>query len=255
MALSILGLAAMAARADEWNKQYQVSGTPEVHISAGDAAIVVEAGSGHEVQANLTTRNWKIGDTGIHVIEHQAGDRIDIEIKEPHEHFSFGNRSVRLVVRVPREMTGYVHTGDGSVTLTGLHGSVQADTGDGSIRADDLDGMLQAHTGDGSVHVQGRFDGLQIHTSDGSVELRALQGSKMKEDWKLETGDGSVRLGLPRDLAANLDLHTGDGSIQMNMDVTVSGKLGGHELRGKMNGGGPQLAVRTGDGSIQIDSI
>lgn len=252
---SILALATVAARADTWNKEWQVSGAPEVHISAGDAAIEVEAGTDHRVDANLTTKGWTIGDSGLRVIEHQSGDRIDIEIRQPATHFSFGNHSARLVVRVPREMSGYIRTGDGSVRLTGLHGSVRADTGDGSIQADDLDGILEAHSGDGSVHVQGRFDGLQIHTSDGSVELRAVQGSRMKEGWTLQTGDGSVRLAVPHDLAANLDLHTGDGSIRLNMDVSVNGKQNDHEVRGKMNGGGPLLAVRTGDGSIQVDSI
>jgi DUF4097 and DUF4098 domain-containing protein YvlB len=254
-AVLVLGLAALAARADEWNKEWPVSGTAEVHISAGDSSITVEAGSGHGVEANLRTEGWTIGNSGVRVIEHQSGDRIDIEIKEPKTHFNFGNHWAHLTVRVPREVTGYIHTGDGSVKLRGLHGSVRADTGDGSIEADDLDGMLQARSGDGSVHVRGRFDGLQIQTSDGSVDLEALKGSRMKEDWTLHTGDGSVHLALPRDLAANLDVHTGDGSIRMNMDLTVHGQQNEHELRGKLNGGGPQLAVSTGDGSVQIDSI
>lgn len=253
--MAILGLATVAARADEWNKQWQVSGAPDVHITAGDSAITVEAGPSSSVEANLKTRGWTIGDSGVRVIEHQAGNRIDIEIKEPHEHFNFGNHSCRLVVRVPREMTGDVHTGDGTIALRGLHGFVRADTGDGSIEAEDLDGTLQARSGDGSIHVRGRFDGLRVHTGDGSVELHALEGSKMKEDWTLESGDGSMNLSVPHDLAATLDVHTGDGSIQTNAEVTVNGKIGQHELRGKMNGGGPLLAVRTGDGSVQINTI
>lgn len=255
IAISVLGLAALAARADEWNKEWPVSGTPEVHVSAGDSSITVESASSHNVEAKLITRGWTIGNSGVRVIEHQNGDRIDIEIREPNTHFNFGNHSCHLTVRVPREVTGYIHTGDGSIKLNGLHGSVRADTGDGSIEADDLDGMLQARSGDGSVHVRGRFDGLQVHTSDGSVDLQALKGSRMKEDWSLHTGDGSVRLTLPRDLAADLDVHTGDGAIRTNMELTINGRQSEHELRGKLNGGGPQLAVSTGDGSVQIDSI
>jgi hypothetical protein len=253
--VTILGLAAGAARAEEWNKQWTVSGAPEVHITAGDSAIKVEAGASNKVEANLVTRGWAIGESGVQVIEHQSGNRIDIEIKEPHGHFSFGNHSSELLVRVPRELIGDVHTGDGSIGLRGLQGVIRADTGDGSIEAEDLDGRLEARSGDGSIHVRGRFDGLRVHTGDGSVELHALQGSKMKEDWSLESGDGSLNLSLPRDLAADLDVHTGDGSIQTNAEVTVNGRIGKHELRGKLNGGGPQLAVRTGDGSIQISAI
>ncbi len=255
IALSIFGLATVAARAEEWNKHWQVSGTPELHITAGDASITVEAGAGGRVEATLITKGWAVGDSGVRVIEHQEGNRIDIEIREPHEHFSFGNRSAQLTVQVPPQLTGYIHTGDGSIALRGLRGSIRADTGDGSIHAEDLDGDLKASSGDGSIHARGRFDNLQVHTGDGSVELDAVKGSRMNGDWKLESGDGSVRLALPRDLAANLDVHTGDGSIKTNAEVTVNGKIGEHDLRGKLNGGGPQLAVRTGDGSVQIDAL
>lgn len=254
--LAVFSAVAITARAETWSKQWQVSGTPEVHILAGDAGIEIKAVSGHDVEATLTTNGWSIGnDSGVRVIEHQSGDRIDIEVKEPRTHFSFGDHSARLVVRVPRQLSGYIHTGDGSVRLSGLHGSLRADTGDGSIDGEDLDGVLTARSGDGSVRINGRFDGLQIHTSDGSVELHALEGSKVTEDWTLQTGDGSVRIALPSNLAADLDLHTGDGSIRLNMDVTVNGKRDEHQVRGKLNGGGQLLAIRTGDGSIQIDSI
>jgi DUF4097 and DUF4098 domain-containing protein YvlB len=254
--VAVLSVTAVtAAHADEWNKRWQVNGAPELHITAGDSSIRVEAGGGNAVEANLTTSGWTIGDSGVRVIEHQSGNRIDIEIKEPHGHFGFGNRSSALVLRVPRQLTGDVHTGDGSIHLRGVHGEIRADTGDGSIEAEDLDGMLEARSGDGSIHIRGRFDGLRVHTGDGSVELHALPGSKMKQDWSLESGDGSLSLSLPRDLAADLDVHTGDGSIQTNAEVTVNGKIGQHDLRGKLNGGGPQLAVRTGDGSVQIDAI
>ncbi len=255
LVFGMMGFAAAAARAEEWNKQWQVSGAPDVHIIAGDASITVEIGSSGRVEATLKTKGWTVGDSGVRVIDHQDGNRIDIELKEPHDHFSVGNHSASLRVLVPRELTGQIHTGDGSITLRGLHGMIHADTGDGSISAEQLDGTLQARSGDGSVHIEGRFDSIRVHTGDGSVDLHAAQGSRMKEDWSFESGDGSVRLAFPRNLAADLDARTGDGSIQTNAELTVSGKIGQHEVHGKLNGGGPALAIRTGDGSIQIDTI
>ena len=170
-------------------------------------------------------------------------------------HFSFGDRSIRLEVRVPRELTGDIHTGDGSIKLLGVHGSLRADTGDGSIQGENLDGTLEAHSGDGSVHVTGRFDRLQLHTQDGSVELNVQHGSRMGGGWRVETGDGSVRVNLPRDLATDLELHTGDGHLRVDLPFSVEGMNSGHELHGKLNGGGPPLVVRTGDGSINIGAV
>lgn len=250
-----LVLLASVMKADEWNKHWSVGSNPELHVTAGDAALVVEAVGGDSIDATLTTRGYSIGQSGVRVTEHQVGGRIDIEIRQPSMHFNFGNHSIRLELRVPKQITAYLHTGDGSITLRGVRGSMQVDTGDGSIQGEDLDGALDAHSGDGSVHVNGRFDNLQLRTEDGSVDLDVLRGSRMHADWRIHTGDGSVRLNLPRELSADLEVHTGDGHIRMNLPLTVTGMQSGNEIHGKLNGGGPVLTVRTGDGSINLNPL
>ncbi len=255
IACCVLFLCASISRADEWNKHWSVGPKPELHVTAGDAAIVVEAVGGNAIDATLRTRGYSIGGSGVRVTEHQTGDRVEIEVREPPMHFGFGDHSIRLELRVPKQLSAYLHTGDGSITLRGVHGQMRVDTGDGSVQGEDLDGLLDAHSGDGSVHVSGRFDNLQLRTQDGSVDVDALRGSHMQSDWHVQTGDGSVRLNLPRELPANVELHTGDGHIRMNLPVNVTGMQSENEVRGKLNGGGPLLMVRTGDGSISLSPI
>jgi hypothetical protein len=48
-------------------------------------------------------------------------------------------------------------------------------------------------------------------------------------------------------------LHTGDGHITVDMPLAVEGRLGGKNIRGKLNGGGKLLTVHTGDGSIHLE--
>lgn len=241
--------------AEEWTKQWQVGGNPELRVTAGDASVTIEAGSGGEISAAVRTRGISIGSSGLRINEHQDGNRVELEIREPSMHFSFGSRSVEVHLRVPRELTTEVHTGDGSIKLSGLHGFTRVNTGDGSVQADDLDGRLDARSGDGSLHIRGRFDDLKIRTSDGSVDVQAGRGSRMQADWRVETGDGSVHLEVPRDLAANVQLRTGDGSIHTDLPLAKQGERREHELEGKLNGGGPFLEVRTGDGSISLGSL
>jgi hypothetical protein len=258
--VSVLSFATIAflepsAKADEWNKHWSVGPKPELRINAGDAAVTVEATATNAIDATLTTRGWSIGSSGVRVSEHQSGNSVEIDIHVPSLHFDFGNHSIRLEVRVPRELIANIHTGDGSIRLRGLHGPIRADTGDGSIQGDGLDGTLDANTGDGSLHIAGRFDNVQLHTQDGSVELELAHGSRITSDWRVQTGDGSVRLNLPRDLSADLELHTGDGHIRLDLPLTVTGMQSEHEVRGKLNGGGPLLTVKTGDGSITVSSL
>ena len=103
------------------------------------------------------------------------------------------------------------------------------------------------------LHFNGRFDNVQLRTQDGSVELHAQRGSRMGSDWRVQTGDGSVRISLPSDISADLKLHTGDGRISSDVPLSVTELRSEHDIRGKLNGGGPSLSVRTGDGSITVN--
>lgn len=158
-----------------------------------------------------------------------------------------------MEVLVPRETTAQIHTGDGRISVEGLKGDTRLSTGDGGITAEGLDGSLDAKTGDGRIGVRGRFDLLNLRTSDGSIEAEVRPGSKVVAGWRIQTGDGSVRLRLPPDLAADLDAQTGDGHISSDLPMTVNGSRSESSLRGKLNGGGLTLTVRTGDGSIRLD--
>lgn len=250
----LAGLAALhVAKAEEWQKHWNVSGKPELHVSAGDAAVIVEPGGNDAIDATVTTRGWSIGDSGVRITEHQNGNRVELDVRVPQTHFSWGgNRSIRVEVRVPHELMADIHTGDGSIKIRDLAGSVRADTGDGSIEVENLDGSLDAHSGDGRVHVSGRFDNLQLHTQDGSVELNVMKGSHVNADWRVQTGDGSVQVRIPQELSANLELHTGDGHISLDLPLTVTGIKSDHGIQGKLNGGGALFLVRTGDGSISV---
>ncbi len=257
IALPALLLAAAASRpamAAEWSKRFPVSGRAELRVEAGDASVTVHTWDRKEIEARVTTDRWKIP-AEIQVIDHQTGDRVDLEIRMPRHTFTlnFGHSAIQMVLHVPRDLRSDIRTEDGDITVDGLHGETRLTTGDGHIDATALDGSLEAKTGDGRVHVEGRFDVLNLHTGDGSIEAAIAAGSKMASEWTVRSGDGHVTLRLPAGFAAELDVHTGDGHIQSNLPVTPSGTHNGHELRGKLNSGGAPLVVRTDDGSIRLE--
>ena len=111
---------------------------------------------------------------------------------------------------------------------------------------------MEAETGDGSIRARGRFDVMNLRTGDGGIEAEVSAGSKLSSSWEVNTGDGHVILRLPEGLAADLDAHTNDGRIDLELPLLTS-KLGGsNDVRGKLNGGGLALKIRTGDGAIRI---
>ena len=56
-------------------------------------------------------------------------------------------------------------------------------------------------------------------------------------------------------LAADLEAHTGDGSIHCDLPSAGGRVKGEHALQTKLNGGGPALLLRTGDGSISVSGL
>ena len=255
LAILVLGLsAAVPAFADEWSKNYNLSGKPDLRIETSDANIRVTTWDQNTIEAKVITTRYKIGDGGIRVDEHQTGDTVEIEVHYPHHGLTvgWGDHRVDILVQMPREGRVNLRTADGKIDLTGLKGEMDLHTGDGNVNLDGADGKLRASTGDGHITANGRFDDLELKTGDGHVEVRAASGSSLNAGWRLETGDGNVSLEVPGDLAANVDLHTSDGHIDLDLPVTTEGHTRENEVRGKLNGGGSSLIIRTGDGSIHL---
>ena len=254
-ALAVTLAAVLPARADEWSKTYTISGKPELRIETSDANIKVTTWDQNTIEAKVITNRYKIGEDGIRIDERQSGDTVEIQVHYPHHDFhliEIGNHRVDVIIQMPREGKVNLRTGDGKINLASLKGDMELHTGDGSITLDTVDGKLHATTGDGHINANGRFDELALKTGDGRVDVRAGSGSSLTTDWRLETGDGSVSLEVPNDLPADVDLHTSDGHIDLDMPVTATGTLRQNEIRGKMNGGGSLLTIRTGDGSIHL---
>ena len=254
--LSLIALVVPSAWADEWSHQYPLKGRPDVHVKTDDGSVRIDTGTGSAIEAQVTTKGWRIAPGEVTITDSQTGDRVDIEVRLPKgTHFGMGNRSIDVVLRMPKEADLEVRTGDGSITVDGLQGEIILHTGDGSIRATGLSGRLKADTGDGSMHVRGRFDVLDLRTGDGGIDAAAEAGSKVDAAWSLRSGDGSITLRVPDGLGAELDAQSGDGSISVDKPITVSGAIREHSVRGNLGPGGLPLKIYTGDGSIRLSGL
>jgi len=246
------------AHADDWAKTYDLTGKPELRVEAYDANVRVETWDQNKIEAHVTTHGWHIGNGGLEIAEHQQGNAVVIELRQPnHIHFSIAieTRRTEIEIRMPRMAKVNFQSTDGDISVKGLEGELDFTTGDGKLDLEDVDGVLRLHTKDGSARVAGRLDVLDLRTGDGRVEVEARPGSQLREAWNVRSSDGSVSLRIPADMAADVDLRTGDGSITTNIPIVVEGSVRHHELHGKMNGGGNLLTVRTSDGSVTLDKF
>ena len=251
--LFVLTVAA-AAYADDWNKSYQVQGRPTIVVEADDGNVRVNGGGSSGVQVNVHTEGWRIAPDDIEVDGRQDGNRITITVRKHHTGIGFHlHTALDIRVSLPVDSDLDIHTRDGNLEAMRVKGTQKLRTGDGNAYVRDSDGSLDVDTGDGNLDVEGRFDMLSLRTGDGNIEATARGGSAMKSGWTIRTGDGNVHLRLPDNFAADIDAHTGDGHVRSDFAVTVNSTSGnGNDLRGKLNGGGMTLSIRSGDGSIEI---
>lgn len=248
----LLAVFATTVFADEWNKDFAVGAHPKLNIDTNDASIRVTASTGNRISAHVWTEGYKLGPTDVRVIDRQSGDSVDLTVRIPSRTFSVGHHYVRVEVSVPAATQLQLRSGDGRLTVRGTRAPAQLITSDGSIEVSDFEGPLSARSGDGRITVDGRFEDLQLETGDGSIEAEVRPGSKMAGRWFIRSGDGRVNLRLPDAFTADLDAHTGDGRVTVDFPVTLNGSLNENTVRGKLNGGGQMLQLRTSDGSIHV---
>jgi hypothetical protein len=263
---------AATAQADEITKTYAISGRARVHIETDDASVRVSTGDIKQVEIRVDFTGYKL-DHNLEVNTSQSGDSVDVVAKTHGAFFVWGVRhsSLRVEVHMPRDADLTAHSGDGSIEVDSINGTLDLTAGDGSVTVQDakgnlrfhtgdghieargLDGQVDASSGDGHINVEGRFDSLRLKAGDGSVTARAAAGSKVNGAWTINTGDGSVDLEIPGDLQANIEASTEDGHISLGLPITVEGTFSSSRIQGKLNGGGPPVTIRTGDGSIHLN--
>jgi Putative adhesin len=262
-----------------WFRTYPVTGKPTLTFETSDAGVEFHpCGDCHEIRIHVEVVGRKLSDYRLE--EGQTGDQVHFLFKElPHmgAHIAWHKQQTRVTVESPSQLTLQARTSDGNLTLSGLQGDLSLTTGDGNLTVDDVSGNLriksgdgqvkitnaagavEARTSDGNLTVDGLFRAVALHTSDGSLDVSLREGTQLGEASTIQSSDGSVTLHVPRQFAADLNVHTSDGHVDcalpLTMDHYQSGENQGHELRGKLNGGGAPLTVHTSDGNVKIEYL
>ncbi|WP_310589472.1 hypothetical protein [Dyadobacter sandarakinus] len=140
-----------------------------------------------------------------------------------------------------------LETSGGSITLHDLNGEIEAHTSGGSIKGDQIAGSLNTGTSGGSIRLAGVSGSLKASTSAGSIEaeLTAL-GSYVN----LASSAGSVRVTMPLDKGADLDLRGNRVSIPLK---NFDGEAEKDRVRGKINGGGIPVTLTASSGSVYVN--
>lgn len=158
-------------------------------------------------------------------------------------------------------------TSGGSIELNGCEGTLKVDTSGGRIESIDGSGSLEARTSGGAIVVRNFGGDTKVETSGGRLSFENINGkitgrtsggsitarlrSPVPGDVSLETSAGSIDVTVPPD--AGLDVEAEANSGRVTSDLPFVGiRTDREQLKGKINGGGKSLLLRSGAGSISI---
>ncbi len=159
-------------------------------------------------------------------------------------------------------------TSGGSLTFDNIKGDIRGDTSGGSIKIGDVDGDVQVETSGGGITIDRASGQVNAHTSGGSITVHEVLGpiqaktsggsitayiSRQPESsCRLTTSGGSVSVTMAGDIQVDLDAQTSGGSVKTEFPLTIQGEIKRTAINAKINGGGPELYLRTSGGSIYL---
>jgi hypothetical protein len=253
----VVQIAAQSERArGSFERSLTVDGPVELSIRTGSGSIDVRTGPADRVQiVGRVSAGWSRDgiDSAERVRRVEAAPPISqtgnvIRIGDTNDDPMYRNVAISYELIVPAATQINSQTGSGSQTIGNLDGAVRAQTGSGSIRIERAGGSLHAQTGSGRIEADSVGGEVHAQTGSGSVEVTQIA----KADVNVQTGSGSVTLSLPPDAAYTLSAQTGSGSISTAQPITIEGRVQRNQVTGTVRGGGNNVRVRTGSGSITI---
>ncbi|MFC2161255.1 DUF4097 domain-containing protein [Acidobacteriota bacterium] len=159
-------------------------------------------------------------------------------------------------------------TSGGSLTFENITGDISGKTSGGSIKIGEIIGDVYAHTSGGSIKIERVEGDLDVHTSGGSITIEEAMGTvqastsggsvktylsrQPEEDCRLTTSGGSITVYLDENVGLDVDARTSGGRIHTDFPVKLSGTINPRSLDAEVNGGGPQLYIRSSGGGIHL---
>ncbi len=126
-----------------------------------------------------------------------------------------------------------LESGGGTVVVRRFRGPVRAEVSAGNLEFERVIGALDGLTGSGRIVAD------LVQPIPGSVRLEA-------------SGGGGIVVRVAREAGFSLDAMTSAGFVSLGVDKSAAPAAPTSERREAVNGGGPELWLRTGAGSIRI---
>jgi hypothetical protein len=265
--LATLAVPAWATEAT-FERNLTVSGRVDLAINNGSGFIHLTNGpAGHVHIFARVHSSWGTSDDAVQEIAaHPPVQQIGNIVRIGAIHRALNNVNIDYEIQAPADAYLDAASGSGNITDDGVGANAKLSTGSGSIQATGLKGGFTVGTGSGNIDAEQVSPGdVKANTGSGSIELKNLHGGlhagtgsghvkvegSPTASWRIHTGSGGVEL-WTENAGLTLDASTGSGGIHTDREISSQGTIDHHHVKGTIRGGGPEVRVETGSGSIKV---
>jgi hypothetical protein len=225
----------------------------KVKVSALYGSIKVVGYEGKDVVVDVETEKHSESSTSGGGMKRIGGGGAEVTAQEDDNHVTVSaglSRVVRVTVKVPQSVAELTVStvNDGDISVSNVSGQMEINNVNGWIHCENISGSVVANTINGDL----------------IVGFKAIDP---KAAMAFSTLNGKIDVTFPADLKANVKLKAEQGDIYSDFDVdvekghpTVEKKPEDHMYRiniddwvlGKIGGGGPELMMKTTQGSVYV---
>lgn len=253
--LPMAGIAEAAGAQDfSWNGTVNRDGWVQLRNLNG--AVIVEAATGNQVEVTAVKKAGRRGDTSavrivavqptsggtatICALWDEAGTCEEGEYRatrnnrdDSDEDDGRRNVSVEFRVKLPAGVRLDASTVNGKIRIAGATSEVRARSVNGGIEATSSGGPVRASTVNGGI----------------DVRMASLAGT---ESLQYSTVNGSVKVHLPADVNAEIELSTVNGGLESDFPLTMQGRMDRRNIKARLGNGGPRITFSTVNGSVRL---
>jgi hypothetical protein len=207
-----------------------------------DVVVEAEGEKKHESSSSAGGGMKRIGGGGAEVTAEENGNSVTIDAGQSH--------ILQINVKVPHNTT--------ELKVDALN--------NGTITVSNVIGQLEVNNVNGGIHLEGISGSVVANTVNGDVVV-GFNSADPHAAMAFSTLNGKVDVSFPADLKANVKLQAEQGDVYSDFDVEIDKghnnaekSTEGHMYRitiddwvyGKINGGGPEIMMKTTNGSVYI---
>ena len=223
-------------------KTFAVDDNAQLQIENTNGKVEIEAWDRNEVviTASIYSKNAE-GRDAVEVLLTQKGNTIDIDTEYKKQSFWNNNNysKVDYFINVPKSVDlAEVDLTNGSLTITGVAGEVNASLMNGKLVATELASSTYVESHNGSV---------KLSYSHDLVDLKNIE---------VDSNNGSITVYLPADIDAKMEAESNNGSIKNDFGLQVrKDRSHSKSLSGEVGSGKTHVNLESNNGSIRIKSL